>query len=643
MSLKSCCAIGVALAIAVGGSAFESSANAASMPSAAHQTAARRDPAPVSSISVTPGDSWVELTWMNPPRGQLDGVVVRRTRGTDPAASPRAGRLVVRTHVPQHRAVDIGLQPKTTYTYTLFPYQGSHYGVPQAMTVTTAPRVATVRPSVSGLSAAPTDSSVTLHWELGAPPTGSHVVVRRATGATAPSSPADGAAVADVATTQSSVTDADTVASTTYAYAVFLLDSSDQVIGSATVAVTTTRDTTGPGAVSAVNVDTFDHFIAVAWRNPAEPDLAGVVARRARGLVPPASPHQGEAAGDVTDTPPGQPTVYFDSALESNATYSYSLFSYDNAGNYGTPVSFTVHTRPDDTAPGGVSSLAASSTRSEVSLRWTQPVADDLASTIVTRGDVGTYPTSPTDGRVVAILRPGETGAVDRRLAPATDYRYTVFTIDHDGNSSQSRIAASTLPAIAPVTGLTLKMSDKTGVLAWTNPNAVDLGSIVVRRKVGTSAPTAADDGTPVATLAATQTSFIDRGVEPATTYTYSVFAVDKQGVSAVPVSTSGTSAAVDVTGPDPVSGLAAFIGQRPRVEFVWGNPQDVDLAKIVIRRQAGNSALTSVTDGEPVAELAPSITEYVANVPADADYRYAFFAVDTAGNVSDGRSVYLP
>ena len=98
-------------------------------------------------------------------------------------------------------------------------------------------------------------------------------------------------------------------------------------------------DTNPPAMVSALDLlDRADTSVELGWANPVDPDLAGVVVRRAEGSTPPAS------STDGTSVPPATPTATTvrDSGLTGGTVYSYSVFTVDAAGNVSTTPSTVV-------------------------------------------------------------------------------------------------------------------------------------------------------------------------------------------------------------------------------------------------------------------------------------------------------------
>lgn len=168
-----------------------------------------------------------------------------------------------------------------------------------------------------------------------------------------------------------------------------------------------------------------------------------------------------------------------------------------------------------------------------------------------------------------------------------------------------------------PVSGLQVTSATATGVsLRWVNGQAPDLQGIAVRRKQGTVAPVALDDGK-VVQVSETGSSATDSDIQQLTTYSYSVFMVDLAGNASAPVSTTVTTKgqAVDLAaGLQHTCALLGSAGVANGQVACWGNNS---------RGQLG--------DGTTDARAVPDLTALgnVAQVVAGADH--------TCARVKDG------
>jgi chitodextrinase len=151
------------------------------------------------------------------------------------------------------------------------------------------------------------------------------------------------------------------------------------------------------------------------------------------------------------------------------------------------------------------------------------------------------------DGSEVAT--PQDAGFQDTGLAAGTTYSYRISAVNAAGLESELSAAASatTLTDDGPPapSGLTATPVNATQIsLTWTAPEGGAASYRVFR------------DGAPIGSV--TTTAFIDLGLEPATTYRYSVASVDaegRQGPRSQEVSAT-TPPPVDLVPPAPPTGL---------------------------------------------------------------------------------------
>ncbi len=105
-----------------------------------------------------------------------------------------------------------------------------------------------------------------------------------------------------------------------------------------------------------------------------------------------------------------------------------------------------------------------------------------------------------------------------------------------------------------PATELRMAGNDAHSIsLRWVNPTAADFAGVLIRRAVGHTPPVSASDGTLVAALGRRQTSFTDKHLAAATSYSYAVFPRDKKsnvGIAATLITaTRSTSTATGLRG----------------------------------------------------------------------------------------------
>jgi chitodextrinase len=416
--------------------------------------------------------------------------------------------------------------------------------------------------------------------------------------------------VATVTLQGTSHTDAGLTPSTTYTYWVYAMDADGHMSTGSMPATATTfsagqSDTTAPTApTSLVAVPASSSAISLNWN--ASDDGSGVLGYRVfRGGVEIA-----QAAG----------TTYSDGGLSPSTLYAYTVAAYDAAGNLSDPSNqasaTTLAEGGSDTeapsAPGSLSATATSST--SAALSWSAATDDVgvLGYRIFRNGsEVGTS---------------SSTGFNDTGLSPSTVYSYSVIAFDAAGNnSSTSPSAIVTTPAgsqpdtQAPTAPGTLNA-------VATGSSSIDLSWSVATDNVGVTGYRIIRNGAQVGT--ATSTSYIDLGLTPSTTYTYTVIAYDAaNNASAASAPASATTNAVgggDTQSPGAPAGLSATATGTSTVDVAWSASTDnVGVTGYRIFRngnQVGTTSSTSFTD---------------SGLSAATVYTYSVVAFDAAGNTS--------
>lgn len=265
-----------------------------------------------------------------------------------------------------------------------------------------------------------------------------------------------------------------------------------------------------PGALTQTWAE--DHKVVIRW--DASTDDTGI------------DHYEVSLDGNVVATKPATASNRYWSTttgLEAGTDYVADVVAVDEAGNRSTPATLTVATTGTPPAEGDVESptspgnvVQSRSENTKIVIRW------DASSDNV---EVQKYEIS-RDGSVVGTKNAGAASSywfTDPNLTPATSYTYDVVAIDTSGNrSTPATVVAGTLGAPdedgpAPPTNphSTLQTRDRI-VLTWTaSAEAVQYS---VQR----------DDGAGYVEVGtAAGVWFTDLTVNPDTTYTYRVVAVD--------------------------------------------------------------------------------------------------------------------
>jgi protocatechuate 3,4-dioxygenase beta subunit len=232
--------------------------------------------------------------------------------------------------------------------------------------------------------------------------------------------------------------------------------------------------------------------------------------------------------------------------------------------------------------------------------------------------------------------------------------------------ATTSEVTSSTAPAApghartrdttppGPVTSLTMSGNAlRTISLQWTDPADTDLAHVMIRRAVGSQPPLSASDGTVVALLGKRTTAFTDRHLTPGTTYSYAVYAVDRQQNLSTPSTlTASTLTTDDHTGikgvltdqaGNPISGVWAEIREAGSGNWAGLATTAADGSYRVTNLQPGNYTVcfevTSQTKGL-------SRTGYLDGCYRQQPFGYGdsgTLVTVIAGKITNGIKDYLP
>jgi chitodextrinase len=306
-------------------------------------------------------------------------------------------------------------------------------------------------------------------------------------------------------------------------------------------------------------------------------------------------------------------TAYADTSVQPSTTYSYYTIAYDAGGNTSTAsntVGVTTPATPDTvppSPPSGVTATAHSPT--EVDLTWTASTDNvGVAGYRIYR-----------DGVLVASS--ATTTYADTGVQPSTSYSYYTIAYDAAGNTSTASNTVSVTSGAPDAT----PPSPPSGLVAnVASATEVDLGWTASTDNVGVAGYRIYRNGTLVGTSATN--AYADRGVQPATNYSYYTIAYDAAGNSSTASNTASatTPATPDTTSPSTPSGVAAVAPSSTEVDVSWtASTDNVGVAGYRIYRNGalvGSSATNAYAD---------------TGVQPATSYSYYTIAYDAAGNSS--------
>jgi hypothetical protein len=290
----------------------------------------------------------------------------------------------------------------------------------------------------------PREQSISLSWTLPADRDALKVTVVRKEGSETPQNIDDGLQVKQTGPA-TRYTDNGLVEDTLYAYTVFTTDAAGNVSAaraSNSRATGTLPDTTPPAPVTALTaVKGPMSSVRLNWTNPADPDSVGEVVVRALGSTPPSTIDDGVTVAQLTP----ETSAFAEFSLMSETSYSYWVYTFDQAGNKSEPQSVNV-TTGDSIQPGPVTSVHVDPTGpTTIQLSWVNPADSDFDHIVIRRGDDNAFPAAPTEGgSLVATVGPDVTTVIDASLAPGQLYAYAIFTVDTSGNYLATNVFGST-------------------------------------------------------------------------------------------------------------------------------------------------------------------------------------------------------
>ncbi|NIZ93486.1 fibronectin type III domain-containing protein [Kineococcus rubinsiae] len=544
-------------------------------------TAASTKPAQPVGLTASREDSKVTLTWSPGPADTRSKYVIRRN-----------GTVVQDNYSATATSwVDTNVVNYTSYTYTITAVRSPvilnladepsdpsapAVGTPVDLTAPAAPR---------NLAAANAlDRQVALTWTANTEVDLKGYLVKA--GDTVYASPAKGTQ----SVTVTGLTDGQA-----YTFAVYAVDTHDNVsLASASVLVTT-LDRTPPDTPTNLAVNRADAALDLTWTAPVADDVAMY-----RIYL--------NGATTATATVNAPTTSRRVSGLVNGTAYTVRISAVDRAGNESTlsgPVSGTPRDLTPPAAPTGVVGTAGDS---RATLTWNANSESDLDHYVVLN----------SAGTIVTTLGRGTTTASLTALVNGTPYSYSIAAVDTAGNTS----TASAVVVVTPVdrtppavpTGLSAVPGDTTAVLTWNPVADADLDHYVLMDA----------GGAVVATVPKGTTTRTVTGLTNGSTYAYRIVSVDLVGNVSTP-SSSVSVTPQDRTPPATPLGVTGLAGDTTAT-VSWNEVADGDLLQYVVLGPTG-TVLRTVPRGTTTAQFT-GLTNGTA-------YPYRVAAVDNAGNTS--------
>jgi chitodextrinase len=306
-------------------------------------------------------------------------------------------------------------------------------------------------------------------------------------------------------------------------------------------------------------------------------------------------------------------TSYSDVTVEPGRSYVYAVSAVDAADNASVASDeVTVETPAlvDVEPPTAPAALTATDVAAEqVSVQW-EASTDDTA---VHHYEVFRGGTKIADDITA-------TGHIDTTVQPGSTYSYRVRAVDGEDNVGGF---SETVEVTTPVLPDTAAPSIPSALSSTKTTTTVNLQWQAATDDVGVDHYQVSRDGT-VVDDDVTGTTFADAGLQPSTSYSYAVRAVDAARNAGSPAAiTVVTADPPDTTAPTTPTGLVTTENLYNRVSLTWAAATD-------------NVGVTRYQVLRGTTVIAASVTTLAftdAAVAANTTYSYSVRAMDAAGN----------
>ena len=247
------------------------------------------------------------------------------------------------------------------------------------------------------------------------------------------------------------------------------LNYSEGVTAKATVA--DTADYTAPADVTSLTVTASNGNAVLSWKNPADPDFAGVQISM--------SPAEGTLKNAIML---GKDVTSLDvSGLTVGKEYTFTVKAFDESLNYSecAEAKATVADTSDEVAPADVTELTVTEADGNAVLAWKNPADTDFAGVQISM--------SPAEGTLKNAVSLGkDVVSFDvSGLENGKEYTFTVKTFDTSLNYSEGKEVKATVKvtvadpsdktAPADITELTATNKDASVLLEWTDATDEDI------------------------------------------------------------------------------------------------------------------------------------------------------------------------
>lgn len=535
--------------------------------------------APSNLAAAAVSSTQVNLTWTDNSNNETGFKIERKT-----GSSSYTQITIVGANVTTYS--DTGLSAGITYTYRVRAYNSvgdSPYSSEASVTAGVAPA------APSNLVATPVSTSqINLTWTDNSNNETGFKVERRTTGGSYTQ-------IAVVGANTTTFANSGLSASTSYSYRVRAYNS----WGDSSYSDEASSITSLPAAPTNLAATTLSNTqIQLTWTDNAGNETGFLIERKTAG----GSYVQMDAVG-------ANVTIYTNSGLSSNTTYTYRVRAHNPVGNSA----YSNEANAVTTFIAAPSNLAATTlSNTQIQLTWTDNSNNEAGFKIERKTDGGSYTQIATVGANVTTY--SNTGLVDN-----TTYFYRVRANNSSADSEYSNEVSATTGAVpaAPSNLIVAALSGTQISLSWRDNSNNGLGFKVERKIVGGSY-------TQIAVVGANTTAYSDTGLSSNTTYFYRVRAYNSIGNSAY---SQEVSAATGV--PAAPAALTATAVSKEKIMLTWIDNATNETGFSIERKTAGGSYTQ-------VASVSANTTVYSdAGLSAGTVYHYRVRAHNAIGNSS--------
>jgi len=333
-----------------------------------------------------------------------------------------------------------------------------------------------------------------------------------------------------------------------------------------------------------------------------------------------------------------QNTTFTDTQLTPNTTYTYFVTAVDgatpsneSARSLGASAKTGPGNDPGDTTPPTVPGNVRADARSSsvIRIRWERSL--DQSGILEYR----VY----RNGGAVPVGTTADNELLDTNLTANTTYTYSVTAVDKadpPNESAHSPSVSATTDSVGPGPGpgdIIPPAPPQNLTASARSSTEIDLSWSASNDPSGISSYTVYRDGAPDPVATVQTTSFTDGGLDPGTTYSYTVRATDgaatpNTSADSAPASAKTNDAPViDFTAPSMPQNLVAATQSSTSIELHWDASTDASgILEYRIYRSGGGDD----NNGDPVATS--TTTNFVdSGLTPDTRYTYRVRAVDRA------------